>query len=178
MKRLLLLFAFLIFSLHSFCQTKKAFIDAAGLISGSSKKAVNYILITKLTDSSYQMKKYDMHDTIVMQGTYSDSLLKVANGKFTYYQKDKLDERLRDVVHIDENNYIKQVGYYSKGKKTGTWVEFEKRNWKSYSYTYENDKLNGTYLIYNQHDNKLIDNEGNYINDKKNGDGKLTATIH
>jgi len=178
MKRFLCLLMCLTLYIYASCQTKKAFIDAKGVFGADKKKAVNYILITKLSDSAYQMKKFDMRDTIVMQGVFSDSLLKVPNGKFTYYKKDKLDDRLRDVVHIDENNYIKQVGFYSNGQKTGTWVEFEKRNWKSYSYTYENDKLNGTYLIYNQHDNKLIDNEGNYINDKKNGDGKLTATIH
>jgi antitoxin component YwqK of YwqJK toxin-antitoxin module len=141
----------LIFSLNSFAQTDKAYINIDGKFTSDPKKAVGYLLVTKLSDSAFAMKEYDINNTIKATGTYKDLSLKTANGKFTYYQKDNFVTDGNTVLNtdLDTRNYAKTVGYFLNGKRTGIWVDFSAKGIKSVEYTYDNDKLNGLYKTYN-----------------------------
>lgn len=170
MRSLFTLVFAVLFNLSGLCQVKKIYLDSERTSVNGPKKAASYVLIEKLTDSAYSVRKYNLHDTIILKGTYKDSLMNVPNGKFTHYTKKNLPEVLNGVARgFDTNNYISKVGYFLNGEKTGIWVEFAKRNIKRCSYAYKNNKLNGIYTRYDIYHKDYIMEEGNYQDDKREG---------
>ncbi|TWI97680.1 hypothetical protein JN11_03503 [Mucilaginibacter frigoritolerans] len=185
MKYIFILF-YTVLTLPVFAQVQKVYITKNGSFSVNKKKAISYILIEKLSgDSSYLVNQYDMSDTILMHGTYMDSTLKIQDGKFVYYKKDRTGATEFE-GQIDTNNYIKTVAYYKNGTPTGTTIEYEARNLKTAEYTYTeggprikfkkyvyrgvdaghrmegeilNDTIVGKQYVYNNVDNVLLREE-------------------
>jgi antitoxin component YwqK of YwqJK toxin-antitoxin module len=141
----------LVFSM-SLGQTQKAFITKDGNYSSSAMDAVSYILITKLAgDTAYVVNQYDLRDTIITSGIYKDDMLRIPNGKFTYYTKMRLRPGsfvLSGLVAVDTNNYISKVGYFLNGKREGIWRSYSAKGVMSEEYTYKDDKINGPYKQY------------------------------
>lgn len=137
----------------SFAQIQRIYLRKDGVSSSDPKKSNSYIIIQKLDgDSAYLVNQYNMNDTIIMRGTYKDKSLEIPNGKFTYYNKrngatiEKMD--LINYYVTDTNNYIQTVGFFSNGKKVGTWIDYAAKGIKSAEYNYENGKLEGPYKKY------------------------------
>ncbi|MCR8560500.1 hypothetical protein KXD93_22795 [Mucilaginibacter sp. BJC16-A38] len=160
----------ILFALSGFCQAGKVYVTSGGKLTADPKHAVAYNLIEKIDDSTYRVRKYNMRDTIIYQGIYKDELMTIPNGRFVYYTKNSIPFNLSGIVRADTSNYISEVGYFSNGNKTGMWVEFEKRNTKRCSYIYKNNKLNGIYTRYHKYFNDYVLEEGNYADDKKEGE--------
>jgi len=164
-----LVFPILLFTLNSFSQVNKAYITKDGKFSDSPQKAISYILVQKLSDTAYLMSKFDMRDTLMIRGSYKDSRLTTPHGKFYYYYKRKVDDRLKDVLHVDTNSYLQYSGFFFNGQKTGKWVEYAKRGIKGCIYSYENDKLNGLFQSFDAKSGTILQ-EGNFNNDKQEGE--------
>lgn len=132
----------------SSAQIYKVYVTKSGKFSNDSQNAASYILVEKLeSDSAYLMRQFDMRETALMQGTYKNAALTVPNGKFVYYNKmyvsaDKISSS------PDTSNFIATVGYFSNGKRVGTWTDYAAKGIKRLQYTYENDELNGPYTKY------------------------------
>ncbi|MDB4918950.1 hypothetical protein [Mucilaginibacter sp.] len=151
-------------------QIHKVYVDSKGNFDVEWHKAVSYMLIRKNADSDYSAQKYSMRDTILMRGNYKDSLLTIPNGKFVFYKKETIPDNLKGAVRADTNNYVSEVSYFLNGNKTGMWVEFNKKNVKRCSYIYKNNKLNGNYRRYHKYISDYVLEEGEYIDDKKDGE--------
>jgi len=151
-------------------QVSKIYIDAKGKFITEAKGAVSYALIDKLSDTAYLVRTYDMKDTILTEGTYKDELLNIPNGKFSYYLDKKLDRALEGVSTAETGNFVWRVGYFANGVKTGMWVDFWKHGVKKYSFVYKADKLNGRYRRYDYKNNNYITEEGNYVDNNKEGE--------
>lgn len=151
-------------------QVSKIYINSKGKFITEPKGAVSYALIDKLSDTAYQVRTYDMKDTILTEGTYKDELLNIPNGKFSYYLDKKLDPALEGVSTAETGNFVWRVGYFANGVKTGMWVDFWKRGLKKYSFVYKVDKLNGRYRRYDYKNNNYITEEGNYVDNDKEGE--------
>lgn len=88
------LFLFTAIVKMSFGQAEKAYILKNGKFSDNPKNAISYVIIEKLAgDSAYSAVQYDMRDTILFSGFYKDELLSIPNGKFIYYQKNKVEKK-------------------------------------------------------------------------------------
>lgn len=151
-------------------QINKIYINSKGNFSNDPKKSVSYVLIEKLGDSAYMVRQFNMHDTILNKGTYKDASMTIPNGRFYYYAKEHVDDRIKDDLHIDTNTYLKSTGFFVNGIKTGTWIEYDKRNIKSCMYTYQNGKINGLFKFYHRKFNNYVTEEGYYVNDKREGE--------
>jgi antitoxin component YwqK of YwqJK toxin-antitoxin module len=155
--RYVFLFLLISLSLPSFAQVKKAYINKDGQLTNDPQNATSYVLVEKLDgDSAYAAKIYNMHDTVLMQGTYKDELLAIPNGKFIYYDKQTLSKNKKEIVlqtvishSTDTNSYIRTTGYFINGKKNGLWVDYFSRGVKQSEIMYENGKQNGSYKLYN-----------------------------
>jgi antitoxin component YwqK of YwqJK toxin-antitoxin module len=159
-------------TLTTLAQVSKIYVNSKGEFTADSKKAVSYVLIEKASDSAYITRNYNLKDTLTQQGVYKDSLLTIPNGKFTYYTKKKIPDQLKGVLLTDTNNFISMVGYFSNGLKTGLWFEFEKRGVKKSSYFFKNDMLNGLYQRYHKSIENYVIEDGNYVNNKREGSWK------
>lgn len=151
-------------------QVHKVYTDSKGNLGVDRRKAVSYMLIRKNADSDFSVQKYNMRDTILMKGNYKDSSLSVPNGKFVFYKKRIIPERLKGTMSTDTNNYVEGLSYYSNGAKTGMWVEFSGHNVKRSTYVYKNNKLNGTYQRFHRFISNYVLEEGEFIDDKKEGE--------
>jgi antitoxin component YwqK of YwqJK toxin-antitoxin module len=162
------LLSVLLLSQFTMGQITKTYITKDCIYSVNPKTASVYILIQKLADTAYLLKEFGMNDTIIMRGTYKDSLLNVKNGKFYYYNK------LRSTAHTifpDTNNYIQRAGYYSNNTPIGIWREYEANGKISKEYNFENGKLNGPYKeFYDDYSGKW--SEVNVVNDEYEGTHK------
>jgi antitoxin component YwqK of YwqJK toxin-antitoxin module len=167
MKFCTIIFITLLFSIKGFAQTYKVYINPKGETSNDPKSAISYVLIKKIEDSVYLARQFDMHDTLVVQGTYKDSLMTIPNGRFFYYHKYRIN--YKPSQYVDTNSYLKYTGYFLNGVKTGKWIEYADRYTKYCTYTFENNKLNGLYQSYNYRTGKLL-LQGNYVEGKKEGE--------
>lgn len=152
MKYCNLLFIMLLFN-QSFGQIQRAFVTKNGSYSNDPKKAISYILISKMADSVYEVNQYSMNDTILVSGFYKDSLLTIPNGKFIYYQKNKLPEYKKGqtlTADIDTFNFSKLRGYFINGKREGVWREYSSDHKVVGEYTFKNDKLDGPFRNFNE----------------------------
>jgi antitoxin component YwqK of YwqJK toxin-antitoxin module len=152
----------------SFAQIKRAFLTAEGKYTAKPKRAASYVLIQKLDDSAYVVRLYDMHDTVLMQGTFKDELMTIPEGKFFFYRKDHYNMKFRTISDADKpdtNNYISQIGYFLNGSLNGTWISYSSSGIVGSVVTFENGKRNGLYQYYM--DGNLL--EGNFVDNKKEG---------
>jgi|GEM_PF-719860 len=156
----------------AFAQVQRAFITKDGKYSNDPQNAVSYLLIKKLNvDSAYSVKQYDIHDTIMVSGTYKDELLTIPNGKFVYYHKNYSEKNIQSMppdFHIDTNNYIQTVGYFLNGKREGVWIYYASRGKIGQECTFEHGKLNGPYTTF--YDGEVsFRTEGTMVNDLLEG---------
>ncbi|MDP9048534.1 MAG: hypothetical protein M3N14_10380, partial [Bacteroidota bacterium] len=170
MKFYLLIFFVLICSSLGFSQVSKVYITSKGNFSDNPKKSVSYVLIEKIADSAYMVREFDMHDTILNKGTYKDAAMTIPNGRFSYYAKEHVDDRIKNDLHVDTNTYLKSTGFFVDGIKAGTWIEYARRNVKSCMYTYQGGKINGLFQLYHFKFNNYVTEDGYYINDKREGE--------
>ncbi|WP_428329547.1 hypothetical protein [Mucilaginibacter sp.] len=170
MKFCFILTATLFFTLGVFAQVSKIYVNADGKFTTNSKHAVSYDLIEKLSDTAYHVLTYDMKDTILTEGTYKDELLSIPNGKFKYYMNRINPAGLDSALLTETGNYVYRVGYFLNGVKTGMWVDYWKKGVKKYSFVFKESKLNGRYRCYDYHYNNYVTEEGNYIDNKKDGE--------
>lgn len=170
-------YSFLIIGLlsgfSSSAQVSKIYVDSKGIFTADSRHARSYDLIEKLSDTAYQVRTYNMKDTILMEGTYKDELLKIPNGRFIYYSKKTIPEKFDGVIIADTNNFISMVGYFLNGLKVGMWVEYQSRGIKNCTYFYKKDMANGIYQRFDKSHNSYVVEEGNYIDDKREGEWNL-----
>ncbi len=157
-------------TLSGFAQVKRVYINSKGALVDNPSRAVSYALIQKISDSAYAVEKFDMHDTIIMKGAFKDELMTIPSGKFIYYEKRKIREELKVQLRTNTNNFINCIGYFNNGLKTGLWTEYEKPHVKSFSYTYQNGKMNGLFQRFDSELNDYVLDEGYYIDGKKEGE--------
>ncbi|MBW4891171.1 hypothetical protein KXQ82_15705 [Mucilaginibacter sp. HMF5004] len=163
---LLITIAIIYCTLSVNAQVNKAFLlDGAPV---DSAKADSYILYAKVADSVWLMKMYDLHDSIMVMGHFSDEKLSIPDGGFKYYHYSKLS-KTQKLNKTNGVNYLVTIGRYEKGLKSGVWKELFSNGNVAALNTYLNDKLNGPYKTYN-FDNGAVVVEGNYISDKREGE--------
>jgi antitoxin component YwqK of YwqJK toxin-antitoxin module len=170
----LLLFAFL-FVLKASAQVDKLYITADDKYSNEPAKAVSYILIEKLSDSSYSVRWFDMHDSITMAGVYKDKQLSIPNGKFTTFKiapatkqiKYNYNAKKSDTIQTLAKNYIVEKGFFVNGIKAGSWVNYYTDGGIEFLNTYHQGQLNGPYKKYNP--GNMISIEGNYTDGLRSG---------
>jgi hypothetical protein len=179
MKYLFLLFIPL-FTIPAFAQSKKLYLNINNQFTTNKDSASIYLVIGKqVNDSLYSLKQYNMRDSILVSGTFKDSLFTVQQGKFIFYYTpaEIWAWKKANVAGTDTNKYIKTIGYFVDGKKTGVWETYEFNGDLQSTITYQNDVQTGP--------SKYIDNsptglsahfyDGNYIDGKRDGEWKVTS---
>ncbi len=103
----------------------------------------------KKTDSGWHRSDYFLHEqnTIQMDGTYTDSSCKVANGVFYFFHPNKI---------------IKYTGRYVNGKKQGLWLSYHNNRLMRDSTYYESGKQVGISLSW--HPNGFLSDSNNVTN--------------
>jgi antitoxin component YwqK of YwqJK toxin-antitoxin module len=161
MKRIITIF-FMLGSFSAQCQVQKLFFNNDHRPVKDSTQSTYYILLEKLSDTSWRGKEYQKNNLLLIDGTYRDAKMKVPNGIFTYY----------DIGFPPGQNqvslYIESVGYYVNGEKSGQWTTYFIGGQKHTISNYKNGKLNGYYQVFAGKEEVLVD--GNYVNDKREGD--------
>lgn len=166
----------MIICVNANAQSFKAYITEKGDQTADSLKAKSYILCEMNGDSAWLMRQYNMHDTIMAEGTFKDSLLTIPHGKFTFYRLvhshkvrayNANSEKI-EFTDIKGGNFIAESGVYLNGKKNGPWRKYNNGKLE-YLNTFENDKLNGLYQSYDiENGNILI--KGNMVDDVRQGE--------
>ncbi|MEO6979638.1 MAG: hypothetical protein ABJA76_22130 [Mucilaginibacter sp.] len=170
MRAYITLIIYLLCTMCVTAQIHKVYIDINGKFLDRADKADAYVLIKRLSDSVYTVQKYDIHDTILVKGVFKDSLLTIPNGRFLFYEKKKIDDQFKGILHTDTNTFVAEVGFFVNGAKTGVWTEFERRGVKKSTYTYKGDKLNGLYQGFSKYHSQYVVEDGNYLDGFKEGD--------
>jgi len=146
-------------------QIKRAFLTPDGKYTNKPGKAASYVLIQKLEDSAYLVREYDMHNAILLQGTFKDELMMIPEGKFLFYRKNRFYIKNAEKNAPDTNSYVFQVGYFLNGVLNGSWINYSSRGVISSVTTFEKGKLNGLYQSFS---NDYV-YEGNYVDNLKEG---------
>ncbi len=141
-----------------------------------SVKALSYILVRQVSDTSWLMQQYDMHNSIMQAGTFKDKSLHIPHGKFVYYNKFYTYRMKwsRGFKPPDTSNYLRGYGEYKDGKKNGWWIDYYRNGNKDRAEYYKNGLLDGPYEAYN-HDTNTIFTAGNYVNDKREGEWDILS---
>jgi antitoxin component YwqK of YwqJK toxin-antitoxin module len=176
----LYLFFIIISSSATFSQSKTLYLKSDNQFTLSKDSANIYLVIEGPgKDSLYMLKQYNMRDSLLVSGTFKDSTLTVQNGKFIFYYTpaESYTWRKANITGADTNKYIKTIGYYADGKKTGIWSTYEINGDLQNTSTYANDMQTGPA--------RFIDNtpaglsahsyDGNYVNGKRDGEWKVTS---
>jgi len=164
------LLAFLYMSLNAFSQVKTVYYDEEDHIIADSTQAASYAIYGKLTgDSLYTFKKYDADGYVMVTGAFKDDSLKLAQGKFVYYdwvdQLTTLGNTLP--VAAGKDRYILITGYFKDGKRDGRWLTFYPNGSLKSVVTFVDDVLNGESKNF---DTKgKLQSSGDFLNGKKNG---------
>jgi antitoxin component YwqK of YwqJK toxin-antitoxin module len=170
MKRFLLLLAFICFCLNGYSQVKTVYYDQGDHVISDSTQAASYAIYGKLSgDSLYTFKKYDADGYVMVTGAFRDDSLKVAQGKFVYY--DWVDEltSLGNTLPsaAGKERYILVTGNFNNGKKSGKWLTFYPDGGLKNVMTFLDDVMNGEYKYFDRKGKLQI--SGTYKNGKKNG---------
>jgi antitoxin component YwqK of YwqJK toxin-antitoxin module len=176
MKRLVLFVAFICFCLTGYSQVKTVYYDEQDRPISDSTQAASYAIYGKLSgDSLYTFKKYDADGYVMVTGSFRDDSLKVAQGKFVYY--DWVDEltTLNNTLPTAEgrDRYILVTGNFKEGKKSGKWYTFYPNGSLKNVMTFVEDVMNGEYKYFDSKGKLQI--SGTYLNGKKNGQWVLSG---
>jgi hypothetical protein len=175
-KPYLIILFFLVILQSVSAQVRKVYIGKNGSQIENPSKAGSYILYHKMEgDSAWAMSQYDMHDTLMITGTFKDEQLTIPHGKFTFYKLihpakhrfDNNDTHRKDSITDLGGNFIEQTGVYLNGKKNGAWKLYNHGKVTILN-TYQDDVLNGLYQSYNPSCGKVLV-EGDIINNVRQG---------
>jgi antitoxin component YwqK of YwqJK toxin-antitoxin module len=170
MKRFALFVAFICFALNGYSQVKTVYYDEQDHVISDSTQAASYAIYGKLSgDSLYTYKKYDADGYVMVTGGFRDDRLKLAQGKFVYY--DWVDEATAmsntSLTAEGKERYILVTGNFKDGKKYGKWFTFYPNGSLKTVTTFVNDVMNGEYKYFDSKGKMQI--SGTYVNGKKNG---------
>jgi hypothetical protein len=170
MKRLLFLLAIVSFTLTGWSQVKTVYYDEEDHVISDSTQAASYAIYGKVTgDSLFTYKKYDADGYVTVTGAFKDDSLKLAEGKFVYY--DWVDEisTMGNQLPSDlaKDRYIYVSGRFHDGKKTGRWYTFYPNGSLKNVVTFVDDVMNGEFKYFNTKGS--LETSGTYLNGKKNG---------
>jgi len=153
-------------------QVFRVLLTSTGEKTNNIQLASSYVLVKQIPDdSAWYVKQFDMKDTIMSSGYYKDEQLSIPHGKFVYYHKVGLGNRvaLFGKMIADSVNRIASVGYYINGVKSGEWFDFYTNGTKSTLNTYADGVLEGLFQKYDEFNGK-VKVEGYYKKNKKEGD--------
>ena len=171
MRKLFLVFILMCcLAVAGYAQINKVFLDASDAVSDSAK-AKSYLIYRQLSDSVWFVKQYDIDNSIMCMGTYKDANLSIQNGKFTYYRKSSVGDK-----NAAPTNYVKEMGSFVNGKRSGEWVSYFPNGMKLGLDTYVNDQLNGLHETYND-DDTVARVRGYYVNDMKDGEWVVVSRL-
>jgi antitoxin component YwqK of YwqJK toxin-antitoxin module len=134
-------------------------------------KATTYAIYGKLSDQDIWMfKRYDLYDNLLQTGSYSNELLTVPHGKFTFYYS------IADFNIINRTNYklvgktrfVSQEGNFVYGKEEGHWLTFYPDGNVLINQNFINGTLEGEYKEFDKYG--IVTVAGNYLNGLKHGE--------
>jgi hypothetical protein len=192
MKRIVFLLGLMYMSFNAFSQVKTVYYDEEDHVIADSTQAASYAIYGKLTgDSLFTFKKYDADGYVMVTGAFKDDSLKVAHGKFVYYDWVDQLSTLGNTLPVanGKDRYILLTGDFKDGKRDGRWLSFYPDGSLKSVVTFVDNVLNGESRNF---DTKgRLQSAGNYLDGKKNGQwiasggrkieqyesGKLVSTI-
>jgi hypothetical protein len=171
MKRLLFMLVLVLSTLSGWSQVKTVFYDEEDHVISDSTQAASYAIYGKVTgDSLYTFKKFDADGYVTITGAFKDDSLKLAQGKFVYY--DWVDDvsTLGNTLPSDQakDRYVYVTGNFQNGKKTGRWYTFYPNGSLKNVVTFVNDVMNGEFKYFNT--KGKLETSGTYVNGKKDGE--------
>jgi hypothetical protein len=171
MKRLLFMLVLVLSTLSGWSQVKTVFYDEEDHVISDSTQAASYAIYGKVTgDSLYTFKKFDADGYVTVTGAFEDDSLKLAQGKFVYY--DWVDDvsTLGNTLPSDQakDRYVYVTGNFQNGKKTGRWYTFYPNGSLKNVVTFVNDVMNGEFKYFNT--KGKLETSGTYVNGKKDGE--------
>jgi hypothetical protein len=158
-------------TLSGWSQVKTVFYDEEDHVISDSTQAASYAIYGKVTgDSLYTFKKFDADGYVTVTGAFKDDSLKLAQGKFVYY--DWVDDvsTLGNTLPSDQakDRYVYVTGNFQNGKKTGRWYTFYPNGSLKNVVTFVNDVMNGEFKYFNT--KGKLETSGTYVNGKKDGE--------
>ncbi|RYF98112.1 MAG: hypothetical protein EOO07_38615, partial [Chitinophagaceae bacterium] len=126
MKRLALIFAFILMSCAIKAQVKPVYFHGDSIVLDSTK-ASSYGVFGKVsTEDIYVLKVFDFDDNLLVTGAYKDDKLKVPHGKFSYYQYvDDFNDENNTNFYLEESiRFLREQGSFNNGFRIGRWLTF------------------------------------------------------
>ena len=137
-------------------------------------KATSYGIYGKLsTENLWAFKRYDLYDNLIQTGFYADELLRVAHGKFAFYESiERFNLINRESFTIKgKERFLAQEGAFVNGLEQGKWFHYFPDGNVFNVQNFVDGKLNGKFITYDRYGNFVI--MGNYVDDKKHGEWLL-----
>lgn len=172
MKRLLiLLFVFLGYTSVGYSQVlKKIYFDAKDQLTNDSTQAVSYAIYGRVSgDEKYVVKKFDADGYLMLTGAFMDDSLKIADGKFVFYDWVSDVNTLDGTIPVQQGKerFVTITGNYVKGLKQGTWVSFYPDGKAKNVVNFKDDLFDGEFKSFNA--KGVLTDSGLYSKGKKNG---------
>lgn len=171
MKKLLILLVLTCLTTFSEAQVlKKVYFDVKDQLITDSTQAVAYAIYGKVSGSNvYVIKKYDADGYLMITGSFLDDSLKVADGKFVFYDWVSDDNTLDGTISVKQGKerFISITGNYVQGEKQGTWVSFYPDGKAKNVVNFKHDIFDGEFKSFNA--KGVLTDSGMYVQGKKNG---------
>ena len=171
MKKFLILLVLIGYTALGYGQLRKTiYFDAKDQVISDSTQAVAYAIYGKVTGSdAYIFKKYDADGYLTITGAFLDDSLKVADGKFIFYDwvsdLNTLDGTIP--VKAGKERFVTITGNYVKGLKQGTWLSYYPDGKAKNVVNFKDDLFDGEFKSYNA--KGILQDSGMYVKGKKNG---------
>ena len=171
MKKLLILLMLACFGTFSQAQVlKKVYFDYKDQLITDSTQAVAYAIFGKVSGSNaYVIKKYDVDGYLMITGSFLDDSLKVADGKFVFYDWITDDNTLDGTISVKQGKerFVSITGNYVNGEKQGTWISFYPDGKAKNVVNFSHDIFDGEFKSFNA--KGVLTDSGMYVQGKKNG---------
>lgn len=174
MKRVIVLFIFLVFGFGLQAQVKTVYYFGDEVITDSAlvkSFATSFAVYGKLSnDSVYTYKRYDIYNSLISIGAFKDEALKIPHGKFKHYLTvDQFNELYNSAFYTEDHaSFLYEEGQFIDGLSTGRWISYYPTGKIFATVNFENGLKDGEFVSYNAKGD--VETLGTYKNGKKEGD--------
>lgn len=171
MRKILILLAMVCFATTGYGQVlKKIYFNGQDQLITDSTQAVAYAIVGKVSGSNaYVLKKYDADGYLMLTGAFLDDSLKVADGKFVFYDWISDLNTLDGTIQVKQGKerFVSITGIYVQGLKQGTWLSYYPDGKAKNIVNFKDDLFDGEFKAFNA--KGILVDSGMYIKGKKNG---------
>ena len=140
-------------------------------VTQDKDKATSYAVYGKLsTGDIYTFKRFDLYDNLLQTGSFSDELLAVPHGRFTFYSDvNEFNLLYKESFTIrGKTRFVSQEGNFVNGVEQGKWLLYFPDGNIFNSQEFIDGKLDGKFLTFDRYGKTIV--SGNYALGEKDGE--------